>query len=151
MSEQSWRDVNDKALAELEVNLDTLCDWVPSAAPGEPNGLSIVEAIDTAKAIRDVLNRLGVLGPGGAASTWATGTRVEVSGCVPRTLQEHKLGAIKLVRELTGLELRDAKERVDSAATTPFDIGMTMRAYEAQSLIDRLSAVGLTARMCSYG
>lgn len=57
---------------------------------------------------------------------------------------DRKIGAIKLVRELTGLGLRDAKDLVDRV---PSVIKDNLSAGDAQSLAEKLRRAGMTVEI----
>ncbi len=60
----------------------------------------------------------------------------------------HKINAIKLVREITNLGLKEAKELVETAPATIKD-GLTME--EAEQLVERFRGIAVVAVEASAG
>lgn len=80
-------------------------------------------------------------GGGGAAPAAAEATDFQV--LLAKVPSDKKIGIIKVVREATGLGLKEAKELVEAAeATPPKEIKATAPKAEAEDLKKKLEAAG---------
>jgi uncharacterized protein (TIGR02996 family) len=64
---------------------------------------------------------------------------------------QNKIGVIKLVRELTGLGLKDAKDTVDSVARGPQLVVTDVDREVALGVVDRFKSAGALARAVPHG
>ncbi len=88
----------------------------------EIKSLTIIELADLVKAVEEEFGvsaaaPVGVVAAGGAAPAAAVEEKTEFD-VVLKAAEASKLNVIKLVRDLTGLGLKDAKDLVESAPKT---------------------------------
>lgn len=109
--------------------------------------MTVLELVDLVKAIEDKFGvsaqmpvamamAPGAVAGGGAASAAAEKTEFDV---VITDAGSQKIQVIKVVREITGLGLKEAKELVDAAPKT---VKEKISEKEANDLKDKLAAVG---------
>ena len=103
-------------------------------------GLTILELADLVKALEEEFGvsaaPVAVAGPAVAAAPVEEKTEFDV---VLKAAGASKLNVIKVVRELTGLGLKDAKDLVESAPKT---IKEAIAKDEAEKIAEQLKAAG---------
>ena len=113
----------------------------------EIKGLTILELNDLVKAVEEEFGvsaaaPVGVVAAGGAAAPAAAEEKTEFD--VVLTGFTNKLGVIKVVREITGLGLKEAKDLVESA---PKEIKTGIAKAEAEEIKNALTAAGATVEI----
>ena len=113
----------------------------------EIKGLTILELADLVKALEEEFGvsaaPVAVAADAGAAAAEEK-TEFDV---VLASAGDSKLGVIKVVREITGLGLKEAKDLVDAAANAPQIIKEAIAKADAEALAKQLSEVGATAEV----
>ena len=107
----------------------------------EIKGLTILELADLVKALEDEfgVSAAPVAVAGAAAPVAAAAEEKTEFDVVLASAGDSKLGVIKVVRELTGLGLKEAKELVEGAPKT---LKEGVSKEEADSLKEKLVAAG---------
>ena len=112
------------------------------------SGLTVVELVQLTKALED---KWGVkaapvavaaapgAGGGGAAAAAAPAEEKTEFTVVLKSGGANKIGVIKVVREVTGLGLKDAKDLVDGA---PKDVKAGVNKTEADDIVKKLKEAG---------
>lgn len=116
------------------------------------NGMNVIELNDLRKAI---VEEWGVSSPGlpPAAPT----TTDELSDApnsydvVLTGIGQHKIQLIKVIREAVGVGLKEAKEHVDSVATSPWTVATGLEQEAAEQLRQKLKAAGADVEITSQG
>ena len=80
---------------------------------------------------------------GGAAAAPAEEEKTEFD-VVLKEVGANKIAVIKVVRELTGLGLKDAKARVDGA---PANVKEAVAKADAEAMVEKLKEAGATAEL----
>jgi large subunit ribosomal protein L7/L12 len=111
------------------------------------SGLTVVELVQLTKALEDkwgvkaapvAVAAAPAAGGGGAAPAAAAEEKTEFT-VVLKNGGANKIGVIKVVREVTGLGLKDAKDLVDGA---PKDVKAGVNKTEAQDIEKKLKEAG---------
>jgi large subunit ribosomal protein L7/L12 len=110
------------------------------------SGLTVVELVQLTKALEDkwgvkaapVAVAAAPAAAGGAAPAAAAEEKTEFT-VVLKNGGANKIGVIKVVREVTGLGLKDAKDLVDGA---PKDVKAAVSKTEAQDIEKKLKEAG---------
>ncbi|MFT3691600.1 MAG: 50S ribosomal protein L7/L12 [Kofleriaceae bacterium] len=110
------------------------------------SGLTVVELVGLTKALEDkwgvkaapVAVAAAPAAGGGAAPAAAAEEKTEFT-VVLKSGGANKIGVIKVVREVTGLGLKDAKDLVDGA---PKDVKAAVSKTEAQDIEKKLKEAG---------
>jgi large subunit ribosomal protein L7/L12 len=110
------------------------------------SGLTVVELVQLTKALEDkwgvkaapVAVAAAPAAGGGAAPAAAAEEKTEFT-VVLKSGGANKIGVIKVVREVTGLGLKDAKDLVDGA---PKDVKAGVNKTEAQDIEKKLKEAG---------
>jgi large subunit ribosomal protein L7/L12 len=111
------------------------------------SGLTVVELVGLTKALEDkwgvkaapvAVAAAPAAGGGGAAPAAAAEEKTEFT-VVLKGGGANKIGVIKVVREVTGLGLKDAKDLVDGA---PKDVKAGVNKTEAQDIEKKLKEAG---------
>jgi large subunit ribosomal protein L7/L12 len=110
------------------------------------SGLTVVELVQLTKALEDkwgvkaapVAVAAAPAAGGGAAPAAAAEEKTEFT-VVLKNGGPNKIGTIKVVREVTGLGLKDAKDLVDGA---PKDVKVGVNKTEAQEIEKKLKEAG---------
>ena len=107
--------------------------------------LSVLELAELVKALEE---KFGVSASAVAASGAAAGAAVAEEkdswGVELKAAGDQKINAIKVVREATGLGLKEAKDMVDGA---PKMIKDGLKKEEAEELLKKLQEAGATAEL----
>jgi large subunit ribosomal protein L7/L12 len=111
------------------------------------SGLTVVELVQLTKALEDkwgvkaapVPVAAAPSGGGGAAAPAAAAEEKTEFTVVLKSGGGNKIGVIKVVREVTGLGLKDAKDLVDGA---PKDVKAGVNKTEAQDIEKKLKEAG---------
>lgn len=111
-------------------------------------GLSILELSELVKAVEEEFGvsaaaPVGVAVAGGAAAAPAEEEKTEFD-VILASFGASKLGVIKVVREITGLGLKDAKDLVEAA---PKAIKEGVNKEEAESIKAQLTEAGATVEI----
>ena len=113
------------------------------------DGMSVLELNDLVKAIEE---KFGVsaaamaapaAGGGGAAAAPAAAEQTEFT-VVLKAAGDNKVGVIKVVRAITGLGLKEAKDLVDGA---PKPVKEGVNKADADSMLKQLTEAGATAEL----
>ena len=109
----------------------------------EIKGLTILELNELVKAVEEEFGvsaaaPVGVAVAGGAAAAPAAEEKTEFD-VILKSAGANKLAVIKVVREITGLGLKDAKDLVESA---PKNIKEGVSKEEAEKIAEQLKAAG---------
>ncbi len=111
-------------------------------------GLSLKEAVELGKYLKDTYGIEAAAGGGVVmAAPAAAAAPVEEKSAFDVTLKasgEKKIDVIKVVREATGLGLKEAKDLVDGA---PKKVKEGMPKADAEALKKKLEAVGATVTL----
>ena len=107
---------------------------------------------DLADLVKELETKFGVsaaapmmmAGGGGAAAGPAAEEKTEFDVILTAVPADKKIGAIKVVREITGLGLKEAKDLVDGA---PKPIKEGLSKEEAETLKKKLEAEGATVEL----
>lgn len=111
------------------------------------SGLTVLELADLVKALEE---KFGVSAaapvavaalPGAAAATGPVAEEQTEFDAILQTVGEKKIQVIKVVRELTGLGLKEAKDLVDGA---PKPVKEKVSRQEAETVKTKLEAEGAT-------
>ena len=106
----------------------------------EVKGLTVVELAELVHALEDTFGvsaaAAAVAAPAAAAEAVEEKTEFDV---VLKAAGANKIGVIKVVRALTGLGLKEAKEIVDNAPKT---LKEAVSKDEAKKIVDQFAAVG---------
>ncbi|WP_432721983.1 50S ribosomal protein L7/L12 [Jeongeupia wiesaeckerbachi] len=109
-------------------------------------GLTVMELNDLVKAFEEKFGvsaaAVAVAGPAGAAAA-AVEEKTEFD-VILTGAGANKVGTIKVVRELTGLGLKEAKDLVDGA---PKPLKEGIAKAEAEAMVKKLVEAGATAEM----
>ncbi|KKU15237.1 50S ribosomal protein L7/L12 [Candidatus Wolfebacteria bacterium RIFCSPLOWO2_01_FULL_45_19] len=106
-------------------------------------GMSVVELADLVKALEE---KWGVSAAMVAAPSAGLGQAEEKTefDVILKAAGEQKINAIKAVREITGLGLKEAKDLVDGAPKT---VKQSVKKEEAEEIKKKLEAAGATAEV----
>lgn len=109
----------------------------------EIKALTILELNDLVKAVEEEFGvsaaaPVGVVAVGGAAAPAAAEEKTEFD-VILTGFGDKKLGVIKVIREITGLGLKDAKDLVEGAPKT---VKEGVSKEEAEDIKSKLTAVG---------
>ncbi|MFC4159801.1 50S ribosomal protein L7/L12 [Chitinimonas lacunae] len=109
-------------------------------------GMTVMELNDLVKAFEEKFGvsaaAVAVAGPvGGAAAAVEEKTDFDV---ILKSAGSNKVGVIKVVRELTGLGLKEAKDLVDGAPKTVKD---AVPKADAEAMVKKLIEAGAEAEM----
>ena len=120
------------------------------------DGISGLSALELSKLVKTLEEKLGVsaaapmvaMAPaggvaGGGAAAAATEEQTEFDAILA-TVGEKKIQVIKVVRELTGLGLKEAKDLVDGA---PKPVKEKVSKQEAETIKTKLTEVGATVEI----
>jgi large subunit ribosomal protein L7/L12 len=106
-------------------------------------GMTVLELSEFVDAFKEKFNVTAVAAPvamaGGAAGGEAAAEEKDEFDVVLEGIGDKKIQVIKVVRELTGLGLKEAKEVVDSAPSTVKEAATKVEAEEMKA---KLEAVG---------
>src|SRR6478736_2379811 len=110
------------------------------------SGLTVVELVQLTKALEDkwgvkaapVAVAAAPAAAGGAAPAAAAEEKTEFT-VVLKNGGANKIGVIKVVREVTGLGLKDAKDLVDGA---PKDVKAGINKTESEEIVKKLKEAG---------
>src|SRR5678816_4926649 len=113
------------------------------------SNLSVIDLVNLTKALEDkwgvkaapVAVAAAPAGGGGAAAAPAAEEKTEFT-VVLKNGGGNKIGVIKVVREVTGLGLKDAKDLVDGA---PKDVKAGINKTEAEDIAKKLKDAGAEA------
>lgn len=114
------------------------------------SNLSVVELIELTKAIEEKFGLQGLaMAPAGTVRTEASAagtvaTEKTEFSVILTSAGQNKIPVIKVVREITGLGLKEAKDLVDSA---PKAIKEGINKNEAEEIKAKLTAVGATIKI----
>ncbi len=106
--------------------------------------LSVVEIADLVKTLEEKwgVSAAAMAAPAGAGGAAAAVEEKTEFNVILKTSGEQKINAIKVVREVTGLGLKEAKDLVDGAPKT---VKEGLKKEEAEELKKKLEAAGATA------
>ena len=109
----------------------------------EVKGLTVLELSELVKTLEEVFGvsaaaPVAMMGAGAAAAAPAEEEKTEFTPTLPE-IGANKIGVIKVVRELTGLGLKEAKELVDNV---PKAIKENVSKDEAESIKAKLEEAG---------
>ncbi|BCL77447.1 50S ribosomal protein L7/L12 [Jeongeupia sp. HS-3] len=108
-------------------------------------GLTVMELNDLVKAFEEKFGvsaaAVAVAGPAAAAAAVEEKTEFDV---ILTGAGANKVGTIKIVRELTGLGLKEAKDLVDGA---PKAVKEGISKADAEAMVKKLVEAGATAEM----
>ncbi|GLR14078.1 50S ribosomal protein L7/L12 [Chitinimonas prasina] len=108
-------------------------------------GLTVLELNDLVKAFEEKFGvsaaAVAVAGPAGPAAAVEEKTEFDV---ILTGAGANKVGVIKVVRELTGLGLKEAKDLVDGAPKT---VKEAAAKADAEAMVKKLIEAGATAEM----
>ncbi|MDN3576711.1 50S ribosomal protein L7/L12 [Chitinimonas viridis] len=108
-------------------------------------GLTVLELNDLVKAFEEKFGvsaaAVAVAGPAGPAAVVEEKTEFDV---ILTGAGANKVGVIKVVRELTGLGLKEAKDLVDGAPKT---VKEAAAKADAEAMVKKLIEAGATAEM----
>jgi large subunit ribosomal protein L7/L12 len=112
------------------------------------DGMSVMELNDLVKAIEEKFGvsaaAVAVSGGGGAGPAAAAKEEQTEFNVVLTGAGANKVGAIKAVRELTGLGLKEAKDLVDGA---PKNVKEAVAKADADAALKKLIEAGATAEI----
>lgn len=109
------------------------------------SNMSVMEIVELVEAMEEKFNvsaaaaTVAVAAPGAAAAAAVEQTEFDV---VMSSFGENKVGVIKIVRELTGLGLKEAKDLVEGVPAT---IKTGVPKAEAEEVKKKLAEAGATA------
>jgi len=111
--------------------------------------LTLKDAVELGKYMKDTYGIEAAAGGGGGAAPAAGGAAPVVEeqtsfNVVLKAAGEKKIGVIKIVREATGLGLKEAKDMVDGA---PKAIKEGLSKEDAEALKKKLEAEGATVEL----
>ncbi|MBI4119554.1 MAG: 50S ribosomal protein L7/L12 [Parcubacteria group bacterium] len=108
--------------------------------------LSVVEIADLVKTLEEKwgVSAAAMAAPAGAGGAAAAVEEKTEFNVILKTSGEQKINAIKVVREVTGLGLKEAKDLVDGAPKT---VKEGLKKEEAEELKKKLEAAGATAEI----
>jgi large subunit ribosomal protein L7/L12 len=111
-------------------------------------GMTVLELSEFVDAFKEKFNVTAMAAPmampGGAAPAAEAAAEKEEFDVVLESIGEKKIQVIKVVRELTGLGLKEAKEVVDGAPST---VKEAVSKAEAADMKTRLEEVGATVAL----
>jgi large subunit ribosomal protein L7/L12 len=111
-------------------------------------GMTVLELSEFVDAFKEKFNVTAMAAPmampGGAAPAAEAAAEKEEFNVVLESVGEKKIQVIKVVRELTGLGLKEAKEVVDGAPST---VKEAVSKAEAADMKARLEEVGATVAL----
>jgi len=119
-----------------EITKDQVLDWVRTATMLQISGL--VKDIETEFGVTAAAPVMAMAGMGGGAAAPAAEEQVEFD-VILKDVGAQKLQVIKVVREVTGLGLKEAKDLVDGA---PKPVKEGVSKHEAMSMKAQLEEVG---------
>lgn len=125
-------------MAELSKNAQKIMDLVKEMGAVELNQLvkSLEEEFGVSAAAMVVAG-----GAGGAADAGAAGGQADVVNIELTDIGQQKIGVIKVVKEILGLGLKEAKDLVEKAPTV---IKEKVKYEEAEGIKAKLEAEGAT-------
>ncbi len=107
-------------------------------------GMTVLELSEFVDAFKDKFNVTAVAAPvampGGAAGGEAAAEEKDEFDVVLEGIGDKKIQVIKVVRELTGLGLKEAKEVVDSAPSTVKEAATKQEAEEMKAKLEDVGA-----------
>lgn len=107
--------------------------------------LTVVEVAELVKALEE---KWGITAAAPAAAGGGAGAAAEEEktswGVVLKAAGDQKINVIKVVREVTGLGLKEAKDLVDAA---PKPVKEGLKKEEAQEMVKKLQEAGATAEL----
>jgi large subunit ribosomal protein L7/L12 len=107
-------------------------------------GMTVLELSEFVDAFKDKFNVTAMAAPvavaGGAAGGEAAAEEKDEFDVVLESIGDKKIQVIKVVRELTGLGLKEAKEVVDSAPSTVKEAATKAEAEEMKAKLEGVGA-----------
>ena len=135
--------MSEEATKTYEANITKLGDEIA--------GLSLKEAVDLADYMKDTYSiepaaggAVMMAGPGGGGGGDEGGAEQTEFDVVPESAGDKKIQVIKVVREATGLGLKEAKALVDEA---PKPVKEGASKDEAEEIQNRLQEAGATVEL----
>ena len=109
--------------------------------------LTVVEAFELKKALEEAFDvkaasPMMAMPAAGAAPVEAAEEKTEFDVILKAVPADKKIGIIKVVKAITGLGLKEAKDLVEEAAATPKPIKEGVKKEEAEELKKQLEAEG---------
>jgi len=110
--------------------------------------LTVVEAFELKKALEEAFDvkaaspMMGMAMPAAGAPVEAAEEKTEFDVILKAVPADKKIGIIKVVKNITGLGLKEAKDLVEAAAASPKPIKEGAKKEEAEELKKQLEAEG---------